>query len=867
MRHVSRFSCIAALMVGAYIPLLPPSLLLAPVVAQMMPAQRQSVLQLTEEAAQLHQQGRPQEALSKYQQALPIAGQISWQEEEARILNQMGTVYRDMGNYPTALAHCQQALAIAQSRRDRRLEGGILREIGEVYFEWDDYANAQTYYQQALAIAREVKDRGDEGIALNNLAGVSDLRGQYVQALTLYQQALESVRQAKHRQWESHTLTNLGNLYLHLGQPARALETYQQALQIVRQVGDRRVEGILLTNIGSVHLDLRQFSQAVTVLRQALVIHRERNNRLDETATLNNLGSVYHSLGQYSQALASYQQALVIARTIKNRRGEAGMLHNIASVYRALGQDVRALEYYQQALAIEREVGGRAREGITLASIGATYLRSGKPQLAEKPLFDAVAIWESLRPGLTDENKVSLLETQTQTYRSLQETLVAQDKFETGLEVSERGRARAFAELLSQRLGQGNPETVQPITLAEIKQVAKTQNATLVEYAIIPEEVVEVGQWRTWRDAKLYIWVIDPSGQITFRQVSLLPEAGQPADPSVQVGSRGARSPDSLDQLIGQTRASLRGEVGTSPTPKPAPSAQPALAFSPNPQGLVMQNYLKHLHRLLIAPIADLLPTDPNQRVIFLPQGSLFWVPFPALLDANGHYLIEQHTVLTAPSIQVLAQTQQRRQQLSGQGDRLIVGNPTMPSYGNPPEPLPPLPGAEEEARAIAQFFGEPIMIGKHATEAAIRNRFSHANLIHLATHGLLDDQQPLNSSLALAPTAGEDGFLTASEILDLKLNADLVVLSACDTGKGKITGDGVLGLSRALIAAGTPSVIVSLWAVPDTPTAELMVAFYQHRQNRLDKAQALRQAMLQTKKNHPHPINWAAFTLIGEAQ
>jgi CHAT domain-containing protein len=143
------------------------------------------------------------------------------------------------------------------------------------------------------------------------------------------------------------------------------------------------------------------------------------------------------------------------------------------------------------------------------------------------------------------------------------------------------------------------------------------------------------------------------------------------------------------------------------------------------------------------------------------------------------------------------------------------------------------------------------------------------AKIIHLATHGLLDDFKGLGvpGAIALAPSGNDNGLLTSSEILELKLNAELVVLSACHTGRGKITGDGVIGLSRSLISAGVSSVIVSLWAVPDDPTASLMTQFYQKLQQNPDKAQALRQAMLTTLKQYPDPINWAAFTLIGEAQ
>jgi CHAT domain-containing protein len=164
-------------------------------------------------------------------------------------------------------------------------------------------------------------------------------------------------------------------------------------------------------------------------------------------------------------------------------------------------------------------------------------------------------------------------------------------------------------------------------------------------------------------------------------------------------------------------------------------------------------------------------------------------------------------------------------------GNALVVGNPTMPSVspypGEAPQQLDPLPGAEQEAKAIAPLFNTQPLIGNPATETAIKPLLPKARMIHLATHGLLDDFRGLGSAIAFTPSSSDDGLLTAEEILDLKLNAELVVLSACNTGRGRITGDGVVGLSRSLISAGVPSVIVSLWAVLDDSTAFLMTEFY----------------------------------------
>ncbi len=191
------------------------------------------------------------------------------------------------------------------------------------------------------------------------------------------------------------------------------------------------------------------------------------------------------------------------------------------------------------------------------------------------------------------------------------------------------------------------------------------------------------------------------------------------------------------------------------------------------------------------------------------------------------------------------------------------------PKYGDKPQQLAPLPGAKREAETIAPLLNTKALTGNEANKAAVLARLPGAKIVHLATHGLFDDFQGLQSAVALAPTNSDNGLLTASEILKLKLNADLVVLSACNTARGRITGDGVIGLSRSLFIAGTPSVIVSLWSVPDAPTASLMSEFYTNLyQKKLNKVQALRMAMLEVmEKNRDNPRAWAAFTLIGEAQ
>ncbi|NEQ47507.1 MAG: CHAT domain-containing protein [Leptolyngbya sp. SIOISBB] len=352
-------------------------------------------------------------------------------------------------------------------------------------------------------------------------------------------------------------------------------------------------------------------------------------------------------------------------------------------------------------------------------------------------------------------------------------------------------------------------------------------------------------------------WVVSPDGTITFRQVPL--------------------TDINLSKLVTDSRHAIgvRGSDRASAPPQLRPDVLAQLQAEQDEK-------LRQLHDLLIDPIADLLPDDPNQPVVFIPQGELFLVPFPALKNDNGDYLIENHTILTAPSIQVLQLTHDIADSRNGSttDQAVIVGNPDMPTVtfltedGFVDTRLQPLAGALKEANAVSEFLGTSALTGDQATEATVKQQITSADLIHLATHGLLEYGDPRETgtrdvpgAIALTPGSGEDGLLTSAEILQMDLQADLVVLSACDTGRGRITGDGVIGLSRSFIAAGVPSVVVSLWAVPDAPTADLMTEFYRQLDQGQTKAQALRQAMLITMQDHPDPKDWAAFTLIGESE
>ncbi|MBD2607061.1 tetratricopeptide repeat protein [Scytonema hofmannii FACHB-248] len=814
------------------------------------------------EADRLLQQGYEQyqtsqfeAALKSWEQALIIYREIKDRQGEGNALRSLGIAYKSLGNYVKAIDYQQQSLAIAREIKDRNGEGNALRSLGIAYKSLGNYVKAIDYQQQSLAIAREIKDRYSEGQSLGNLGNAYDSLGNYVKAIDYQQQSLAIAREIKDRQGEGASLVNLGAAYFSLGNYIKAIEYQQQSLAIAREIKNRYMEGAALANLGVAYFSLGNYVKAIEYHSSSLAIAREIKDRLGESTAFGNLGNAYDSLGNYVKAIEYQQQSLAIAREIKDRNGEGRSLANLGNAYQSLGNYVKAIEYQQQSLAIARKIKDLNGEGISLNNLGLALYKSGNLAEAEKILRTGIETWESLREllGNNDSYKVSIFEQQARTYHILQEVLIAQNKTSLALEISERGRSRAFVELLTSRLeskttGQTPEPTVAKPTLSLLQQTAKEQNATFVEYSII-NDGFKIQSKQEAKESELYIWVIKPTGEVTFRKTDLKP--------------LWQKENTTLNDFVTTSRNSI-GARG---------AAFRGINVVYNPDAPKATNKLKRLHELLINPIADLLPKNPSDRVIFIPQSSLFLVPFPALQDANGKYLIEKHTILTSPSIQVLDLTRRQRERgrRGEKGGILIVGNPTMPfvapKIGDTPQQLQPLPGAEKEANAIASLLKTQPLIGNQATKIAVLQRLPQARFIHLATHGIFDDIQGLNSSIALAPSDKSDGLLTASEILDLKLNAELVVLSACDTGRGRLTGDGVIGLSRSLISAGVPSVLVSLWSVPDAPTAQLMTEFYQNLQKSKDKAQALRQAMLTTMKKSPNPVDWAAFTLIGEAE
>ena len=769
---------------------------------------------LLKEGTQHYHKNRITEAIASWQSALKLYRQQKNAEAEGATLGRIGLAYERLGNYAEAVNYFERSLIIAERTNDSQLEATIQGNLGNNYLRLGKYPQAITSFDRSLNLWQQLGNKGAEGQVLRGLGNVQIALGNYEKALSLHKKSLNIAQGLNDNEGLVYSNNSLGAIYANQGEYEQSRQQYQTSLRIIQSLGSSR-------------------------LSQQL-----------KAQTLNNLGSVTHAQSNLSQAKSYYQQSLAIAEKHNLSALKGTILSGMGSLYLSLDNYPKAKADLEQALQIARNSGDRLLEAETLHNLGYAQWRLNQLTAAESSFRETIALREQMRQGLSDLDRVSLFDTQLQSYPLLRRVLIAQNRYESALEVAEAERARSFVQLLASRLSkngtssQALKQQTTPPNIRQIKQIARQQKATLVEYSFVADENF-VAQGKLHGDYKqIHTWVIQPTGEVAFRAIDLTPAQ---ADIIKQAGNWATDWQNRSSTVIEDKLTSEFTELHQS------------------------------LHAILIEPISAYLPTSADSPVIFIPQRELFQISFPALQDSNGKYLIEKHSILTAPAIQVLKFTRQQSQRLARQNNNkaIVVGNPVMPVtivVPNKPEvvlDLVPLPGAEQEAQSIARTLNTTPLIGQAATETIIKKQISSARLIHFATHGLLDDfsDSGVPGAIALAPGNGNDGVLTSSEILDLTLNAELVVISACDTGRGLLTRDGVVGLSRSLLASGTPSVAIALWEIYDSSTAVLMDEFYNQLAQNQNKAQALRLAMLKTKEQSPHPINWGAFTLIGEAE
>lgn len=888
------------------------------------------------EAAVLAEMGFALWRRSEYPQALEYCRQAAILQAEigdkrglAKTLVYIGRVHFKQADYEGALEHHRRALALQEEISDRRGQCVTLEDLGDAFQEQGAYAQALKHYERSLRTREDLGDRVGQSRMLTILGRCFLIGGSYRKAHTYVIQALSLAEEIDDLATRAFALHHLGIIESRQGLSEEAIRRYEGALKDYEKLGDRREQAWVLSRMGDVRHRQRDLLGALVAYQRAGEIWEEIQDPRGLAGGLERSGLVSEGLGEDEQALDYYERA----RKLREETQPAflpSVLVRIGGIYAKRGNRERALEFGHRAVELAGTLDNGEVMWRALHSLGSMERQLGLRREALESFRESLSIVERLRAGgiAEDEAKTGLLDARQIVYSDTIRLLMEMGEVAEALEVAERARARAFLDLLGGRevtakrsdleslshirqlerdlrrqravrtpegsesrreVSRGedpiNNElrrfaiehselasllTVQAPALPQLRQEARRSHATIVEYFVAEE--------------RLFLWVVTPRGEIRARATKI--------------------AKTELEGLIRQMRRAMRIETLRTREGEEEPVISLDRRIGEEPPEAVngrLARLLRRLHRILVEPIEGWLPKDPEELVTIVPHGPLFQVSFACLLDRQSRYFIERHTIHYTPAISVLRYTEKKRRRVSpGAPQLLLVGNPTMPLLPGRKRSLAPLPGAEAETLAIAKLYPSDqvtTLTGPRAEESLVRELAPGQTIIHLATHAVIFDDEPLESLVALAPTlsggAGEgrpgspaslseeaDGLLTVREVFSLDLHAGLVTLSACNTALGRLSGDGVIGLSRAFIYAGTPTVMASLWRVADQIAKFQMERFYQALSRDGRKASALRDAQLATIQRlraksfrtssgrafPEHPIFWAPFVLIGEA-
>lgn len=858
--------------------------------------------------------GSPQQALQPLEQALSVRQTIDDPLGKARLLVNLGLVFKMLGESPRAIDYYEKALHLGQELSNREIEALALVNLGSIQFDLGDSDKALDYFFRSLTIVRS-SNKIWEANALSGIARVYASLGQRQRALDSFNRLLVLFRELGHSRGVASTLNNIGELYYDFGENQKALESFYEALFLSSENGDTSSQARILNRIGELYGDQSKFETALNYYQKAAELFAKMKDPAGESVTLRGLGKLYTLLKQYQKALDYYYRALSIQRNIHNRRDEAQTLSDIGFVYASLSDYQNASEYHNQALSLSGVINDKSDEARSLLGIAEAEYQLGYVDKSKAHIEDALNIIDSLRANIISQQLRSSYFATVQKYYDFYIDLLigisqqhsSKDFAALALEASERARARSLFDLLT-RSSIHIREGVDPSLLER----EKTLWQTLTIKRDTETRLLERG--RNEEEVKLLEKEID-SLTTEYESVGVQIRARSPRYAAlIQPRPLTAREIQNLlddetvllEYALGDKRSFLWAVTPQSIEVYVLPGRAEIETIAKEAYELLRRRdkgYWKassRLSEILIGPVKSSLG---KKRLLIVPQGILQFVPFAALpVPKSKHrFLVNEHEIVYSASASILVPMRrdlENRKTASKSiavfADPVFTSDDERVAYSEKKvvtplthkeslrgtlstDRLPRLLNSRYEAAEILSLLpkGEGLQALDFDANLA---RATSADLgeyriLHFATHGIIDNDHPELSSivLSLVDKRGkpQDGLLRLNQIFNMKLSADLVVLSGCSTGLGKdVKGEGLVGLTRGFMYAGVPRVLVSLWGVDDRATAELMIRFYRNMlREGMAPASALRLAQTQMAKDRRwlHPFYWAGFTLQGE--
>lgn len=858
-------------------------------------------------------QGNYARAGETYERSARIAQELGDKDGMTRTLNNLGNVHRLQGHHIQAMECFNKSLKSAQELGDDSLIVSITINIGNIYYSQANYMEALAFYEQSLKISEGKDDKGAIAATLIGIGNIRYWQNNFSRAMEKYRKSLRLAEEIGDKKMVAHSLNSIATVYQSQSNYDAARKYCLESLKLRLEMGDKAGAAGTLTSLGNIYNAERNYSEAAACLLKGLQLREEIGDADGAALIFNNIGNLYSSQHSYNEALEAYGKSLKISGENGNKYAVAATLTNMGIVHYSKGNYASALEVLSQAVSISEQGTSLDSFWETHATAGKAYIALKRADLARQALERAIASVEGLRSQITgSEHDVErFFEDKIEPYHQMIGLLLSQEDYYQAFAYAERAKARSLLDTLQT----GRIDITKAMTTDE---QAREQEVRIKMNSVNADLRREKARDKPDETRLRQMYPELEKARFDYETFNLNLYA---AHPELKI-HRGQMQPVSLNQcgeLITDRRSALLEYVVTEDKTylfvltgqKQMEGNSRSLSTSPtlNVYTLnIKQKDLAHrvetfrklvastdirirkpaceLFDLLLKPAAGLL--QGKTRLIVVPDGPLWDLSFQALQSEHGRYLIEDYSLAYAPSLTALGEMSKRRSRSlhkrSAQ-ELFAMGNPTLGKTTISTaktifmdERLDQLPDAEKQVEALKRLYGtthSKTYIGADASEERFKAEAPGYRILHLATHGILNDRNPMYSHLLLSQTERsekEDGLLEAWELMKLDLKADMAVLSACETARGRTAnGEGIIGLSWALFVAGVPTTVVSQWKVESRSTADLMVEF--HRQLtkrsslRVTKADALREAALKLlrTKRHNHPFYWGGFIVVGD--
>jgi CHAT domain-containing protein len=758
--------------------------------------------------------GNHEDALDKLRAALALLERVngtgsSYKLEIADALIALAKIYGEMGRYSDAFSYLTKANQISKPEPGQNTFANIMSTQASLFLEQEDYAEAEDLFEASLATYRAVRNAREEARVLLSLAVIKEQQGENDEALQLFQRSIEGAKNMKLVDLEIAAGQGLSVVLTKKHHFPNALQVINQSLELARRVNAKTREAELLWRTAQIYFAMQNYNESASIAEQALTLARSlRLPKLTYLATAA-LGEAYASEDKVELAITTLTDA--ISQVEEMRDNATGR------------QESRYLFFEHKLGPYQTLVKLLTKQGKNFEAL--LYAERAKGRLLLEAVRRNTA---DLQDVLTSSEKVEIERLHDKVLAAYQRIQTASGNEQTRELNKELDAAKREFASFEKTLMAAHPELLlragpaQPLTYANLIDLVHVDDLAYLQY-------VDAGD-------KIGLFILrrnKATGEHELKYVTLSINADQLR-----------RKVDEFHSAVAE-RLPDYDSVG------------------------------RELYRSLIEPVANELENVGTLCII--PDEFLWTLPFQALITSRGNYLIQEHPLFYAPSLNVLKEMALRKRQQNSKESLIAFGNPVIERNEELKQDLHPIPETEIEVAAVANAIRtrmKKVLVGNQADEKTFKALAPQYATIHLATHGVLDNRDPLNSYLLLTKTDGDwanDGLLQAREIIEMHLEADLAVLSACETGNGRISpGEGMVGMSWAFLFAGSRSVIVSQWRVNSASTSQLMKNFYQalarqNEPNSRGKSQALRDASLRLLRDrrYHHPFYWAGFVLV----